>query len=98
MGQDGRRVPRESEDCRALGWCYCARNETDGHVPAGALVSLKGTKRQVAELIAARRWRTNGKGGWVIHDYLKYNPSAKELAQKRAEAKKRMDRLRDGSQ
>lgn len=59
------------------GLCYCARNQTDGVVPAGATRSLGALPRHVAELIAAGRWEEHG-DDWRIHDYLKYNPSREQ--------------------
>lgn len=62
--------------------CYAARNETDGKVPATALAALRGKPKDAEELIAAGRWHKNGTG-WIIHDYLKYNPSAKQMEERR---------------
>lgn len=56
------------------GLCYCARNLTDGHVPARMF-------REDAEirsrLVEVGMWH-EVEGGFVIHDYLDYNPSKAE--------------------
>jgi len=41
---------------------------------------------------ADARWR--GYGGWVIHDFLHYNPSAREQGRRRNDARDRMADLR----
>lgn len=73
--------------------CYAARNNTDGRVPAALLPAIRGTRRTAAELVAVGLWETADDaylgGGWVIHDYLDYNPSAAELSQRSANAQRR---------
>lgn len=67
---------------------YCGRNLTDGLITTGNLRNLPSTKRLVAELVKARVWE-DGPGGYVIHDYLDYNPSREEVLaarEQRAEA------------
>lgn len=73
---------------------YCARHETDGHLPLtwveGQLLELKPAerKRVLADLEQAGAIvRQNG--GFVVHDYLKFNPSREELAVKRESDRKR---------
>lgn len=76
--------------------CYSARNETNGHVPEAAIKRLMGSPALAVELVVAGLWHEN-ETGWTIHDYLKYNPSARQLEQRRREAKRRMAQLRKGS-
>ncbi len=73
------------------GLCYCARNLTDGLVPVGATRSLGATPRHVAELVAAGRWEQH-ENGWMVHDYLKYNPT-REQAEQRQQRRKAAGRL-----
>jgi hypothetical protein len=62
--------------------CYCARNLTDGAIPKAALKVLGGSARHVAELHTAGLWEAAG-NGFTVHDYLDYNPSAKQIDSKR---------------
>lgn len=65
-----------------LALCYASQHETDGFIPAGVLPVILGSKRTAAELEAAGLWEQTA-GGWVIHDYLLYNPSRAELDDER---------------
>ena len=76
--------------------CYAGRNLTDGFVSDRALkvcgvVANTGRPRvHAGELVAAGLW-DRVDGGWVIHDFTEYNPTAeevKDLRRKRAEAGK----------
>lgn len=73
--------------------CYSARNLTDGHIPAAISKTLTlGRAKLSTELVTAGLWDTNGGGGYVIHDYLDYNPSREQVEterQRRAEAGKK---------
>jgi hypothetical protein len=64
------------------GLVYCARYLTDGQVP-----KAKGpTPRVASELERAGLWSST-KRGWVIHDFLDYNPSRSDtLARREARA------------
>ena len=71
---------------RAIG--YCSRHLTDGAVSVAAAQSLAkaSTKRLSAELVKARLWTVTDEG-YLIHDYLEYQPSrldTLELRRKRA--------------
>jgi len=76
------------------GLCYCAQQETDGAILDAALVKLTQFSKPKAERLAVRLvevglWERNG-AGYVIHDYLEYNPSKKSLDEKRKAARERM--------
>ncbi len=76
------------------GLCYCAQQETDGVVLDNALAKLTQFSKPKAGKLAARLvevglWERNG-AGYVIHDYLDYNPSKASLEIKRKAARKRM--------
>ncbi len=58
--------------------CYCARLTTDGVVPRAALRSLKGTSRLAERLVEVGCWELHDKG-WLVHDFLEYNPSREDL-------------------
>ena len=66
--------------------CYAARHETDGVIPAAFVI-----KRAATELVGAGLWEENP-AGYIIHDYLEYNPSAASLRAKRAAESERKRR------
>lgn len=77
---------------------WCAEHLTDGHVPAdelGDVTVVKNPRRHVPTLIQRGLWHAAGHDcprclqptdpkGWVIHDYLEYNPSRLEIQAERA--------------
>jgi hypothetical protein len=71
---------------------YCARHETDGHILAEIVTGLSPLQRdreaQVKALIEEGLWY-QGEDGFVIHDYLDYNPSREQINHKRAEDRER---------
>lgn len=87
---------------------WCSRSKTDGRIAADELGEIKrGTRPRAAKLVARGLWHAagtrcdspkcapSGPDGWVIHDYLDYNPSrAKVLADRAATA----DRVRNWRQ
>lgn len=79
------------------GMCYSARHLTDGFVPAERAARLvpRYKRTYVAELVVADLWH-EADGGWVIHDFLTYNPSAEKVKTEREAAADRMRRLRSG--
>jgi hypothetical protein len=92
----------------ATGWVFIAgiswsgRHLTDGAIPEGALVVLRGTPDQAAELVAAGLWEAVAEG-WRIHDYAEYQPSSGSvnghrsgLSAKRSEAGRKGARARWG--
>jgi hypothetical protein len=77
---------------------YCAGFETDGFVDRAfveeKLPAAKTRNAAVRALIEAGMWRELD-NGWVIHDYLDYNPSRVQIAEKRAKyAERKSQRLR----
>lgn len=85
------------------GMLYCARNETDGHIPAAQLKNIgsdfSARKRGslVEKLVAVGRWSVDPEDGWRVHDYLTYNPAAAKLEAEREASRRRMGRLRSGT-
>ena len=70
----------EAKGLDACGICYAAGQETDGFIPDSALSILAAGHRsphKVAKvLVDVGRWdRDEERKGYVIHDYLDYNPS-----------------------
>ena len=77
------------------GLCYCAHQQTDGAIPSTALTKLTRfskpkAARLAARLVEAGLWEVNGTG-WMVHDYLDYNPSRQSLEEKH-ESKQRAGR------
>jgi hypothetical protein len=84
------------------GMCYAARHATDGHVPTVVLATLfplvDDPKAAARRLVEVGRWHAPDHDcpdcmavtdGWVIHDFLDYNPSAakrEDRRRKRAKA------------
>lgn len=64
-------------DMRAVIWC--AKYDTDGLVTRVALKRLgreiPKVSTRVRGLVDVGRWLSNEGGGWLVHDFLKYNPS-----------------------
>lgn len=56
--------------------CWCSENLTEGAISERELpyvARLRGMKKAAAELEAAGLWDRAG-DGWMVHDYLEYNP------------------------
>lgn len=63
--------------------CYCGRNLTDGRIPQAVVRTISlGRRQAVSELTAAGLWHENGTG-YLINDYLDYNPSKAEVEEER---------------
>lgn len=86
---------------------YASRHLTDGMVPGDiAKMHSKGSKTQIARLVAAGLWHEHGHtcrhpkclqpaaGDYAIHDYLEYNPTRAKVTEQRERAadKKRKQR------
>lgn len=70
-----------SKGARSLYFCsisYAIDLESDGNIPSSAVSLLDGTKREVAELVAANLWSTSG-SGFVVVGYLNHNKSREEM-------------------
>jgi hypothetical protein len=94
---------------RALAWAN--KNETDGHLPPHALdrvaahVHTRKRAGVAVDLVKRGTWHVFGhecpdceqpeEGGWVIHDFLIYQPSAKRRAADRERSRQRMGKTRD---
>lgn len=75
--------------------CHAARALTDGFIPEDRPPRLmrKYRKSYVTDLIAAGLWE-KATDGWVIHDYLEYNPSAEDELERRRKDRERKARER----
>ncbi len=87
---DHPKMLKAGEDAANLyvrGLVYCNRYLTDGHIPAEALVTLSRKReaaRYSADLVRVGLWETHHDGGWTVHDFHDHNPTAAEVAEKRA--------------
>lgn len=84
---------------------WCSRNTTDGRIAADELhtISTRATVQRVGKLIGRNLWHAAGHecpsekcppagpDGWVIHDYLEYQPTKEKV---RAEAAAKAERQR----
>lgn len=74
---------------------YSARFLTDGYVPAPH-VETHASKRLIAKMVGVGLF-SQVEGGYLLHDWLDYNPSRKKVLADRAAAKARMDARRSPS-
>jgi hypothetical protein len=90
------------------GLCYANRLLTNGFIPENAvdhLVSSNGSRRQEPAKLAQKLcdvelWKpatVKGHKGFQIHDFLKYQPSRKQVLHEREMAKQRQARFRRGA-
>jgi hypothetical protein len=72
----------------ALSWC--ARKLTDGKISAKAARLLEFPPELITELVVAGLWEPAADGnGWVLHDYLEYNPNREKVQALREAGKQR---------
>lgn len=68
--------------------CWSSEKGTDGFVPDYAisvLYPVRNPRGVASRLAQVGRWeRDDERGGWMIHDYLVYNPTAAEVAELKA--------------
>src|SRR5690349_13647368 len=89
------RAGRDARDLFIAGLCFCAGHLTDGAIPAGAvriLGGMAGIEDEAASaerLVAVGLWTQDQDGGYLVHDYLDYQPSrerAEQIKQARQQA------------
>lgn len=87
---------------------WCARNLTDGWVPEADLDAasprkMKRPDKFVPELVAQGTWHGADHvckdcimppDGWIIHDYLEFQPSKAQVEKERSDARERQRRHR----
>jgi hypothetical protein len=88
-----RKVRAAWKQCRAsvglhvMAIAYCAMHETDGVIDEHFLESLipNGKERTQAldALLGVGLWHAGTDGFWLINDYLEFNPSRHQLAERR---------------
>lgn len=89
--------------------CWASHHLTDGHIPADELddvTTVRRPARYVAELVTRGLWHEAGHecasehcrpipDGWLVHDFLDYNPTAVQVKAERASARRRQELYRD---
>lgn len=72
---------------------YCARHQTDGWLTNSLIEALVPLQRdreaQVKALLDQEMWHVHEDGRTYVHDYLDYNPSREEIAEKRRQERER---------
>jgi hypothetical protein len=77
---------------------YCAKHEIDGNLTPAALEALAGDfayMEAVEILVELGLWHENG-DGYMIHDFLDYNPSRSEITDRRKADRERKRAERTG--
>lgn len=78
--------------------CWSSLHRTDGYVAFNQLRFVSDVRRAqscVEQLVQAGLWEA-ADGGWRIHDYLEYQPSAEKVQQEREAKRRRQERWRTG--
>lgn len=75
---------------------YSSQYLTDGRIPA-EIARDYGRPREIQALLASRLWVENG-DGFLMPDYLDYNPSADQVRLDRARARERQAKRRHDQQ
>jgi hypothetical protein len=89
----GWKLNRGSIGLWAMSIAYASGHELDGHIDLEwvetKLPRAAERNKIVGALVESGLWEVNG-DGWIVHDFLVYNPSAEELAERRrAEAERK---------
>jgi hypothetical protein len=71
---------------------YSAAYLLDGNIPTDA-ARMYGRTKEIDTLVNVGLWTPNGHG-WIMHDFLDYNPSAEQVQADRAAARERQRRRR----
>ncbi|MBB5748559.1 hypothetical protein [Micrococcus sp. TA1] len=72
---------------------YCAKQLTDGFVPARRAMKMGGTESAIAELIKSGLW-LDVEGGYQFHDWDAYQPTREKVERDRESARERQARKR----
>lgn len=92
-------IPRGPRRLAAVGaWtlagAWTAANLQEGKIPTAVVGELGISARAVLDLVAAGLW-LEVEGGYLMHDFLDYNPSAEQVRKDRADAAERQRRARE---
>lgn len=77
----------------SITWCH--ENDTDGHIPTGAVRKIDHLTPKVADrLVEVGLYARNG-NGWVIHDYTDHQDSSEVRRERAEKAAARQQRFRE---
>lgn len=87
---------REAIGVFVCGLSYCARHLTNGRIALAIVPSLVGPNKSaleiiVTELVAKGFWHAVS-GGYLVHDYLHFNPTKYQVQKRRKDAENRKKR------
>ncbi|RPE34963.1 hypothetical protein [Kitasatospora cineracea] len=77
--------------------CWCSENLTEGQIldrELPVITRVRGARTAAAELEKAGLWDRTA-DGWVVHDYLEYNPDRAKVQAEREAGKARQQAWRD---
>lgn len=88
-----RQAGLEAVGLHARALSYSAAEDLEGRVETSWVEEVAGKKasKLTTALVEAGLWERNG-NGWLIHDFLDYNPTNEERAKKAAAAKRAADK------
>src|SRR5882757_2282977 len=78
--------------------CWSAENLTDGVIKKTELrlvADVKSARTRAQQLVEHGLWEDLPEGGWRIHDYHEYNPTAEQVRADRAAKTARQQRWRE---
>lgn len=90
---------RDARDLYLAALCFCNRGLTDGFIPEEALrrlaadADIDDPRTHAERLVEVGLW-LHAEGGYQVHAYLEFQPSAESVKQKREEAAERMRKVR----
>ncbi len=92
-------LPRGPRRLAAIGaWtlagAWSSANQTEGRLPQSAVDEFAVPRQVQSDLVAAGLWRKVD-DGYVMHDFLDYNPSAEKVAEERRASAERQARARE---
>lgn len=76
------RVGNEAAGAYVRMLSYCGKHLTDGHVEEEVARFI--TKPRILEALAEANFISQNGNGWLIPDYLEFNPSREQIREKRA--------------
>lgn len=72
---------------------YAAEHLTDGYIPE-QIAAVYGTEASIETLVRTKLWRRR-RGGYVMRDFLDFNPSKEAVDKERKQAAERQRRRRE---
>jgi hypothetical protein len=94
-------LPKDAKLLFLCGLTHCATQLTDGFISQGAMRLVAATvdvaQGHAGDLVAAGLW-DEVPGGFAVHDYLDYNPSAEQVKRERALNARRQQEFRERKQ